>query len=119
MVILPAIALLSYTAKEGGIQQNVLTMIPSGEWCAIIVNILMYISILCSYPIYCPPINEIIEASGKGNEEWWYIVEHPTHKGLFVSDGRRLVLRIVQTLAIATVAYLVPNFGDIVSLDIL
>ena len=46
-------------------------------------------------------------------------MEHPTHKGLFVSDGRRLVLRIVQTLAIATVAYLVPNFGDIVSLDIL
>ena len=65
MVLLPTIALLSYTAKEGGIQQNVLTMIPSGEWCAVVVNILMYISILCSYPIYCPPINEIIEASGR------------------------------------------------------
>lgn len=73
MVILPAIALLSYTAKEGGIQQNILTMIPSSEWCAVLVNILMYISILCSYPIYCPPINEIIEASSRWTEidGWW------------------------------------------------
>ena len=47
------------------------------------------------------------------------IVTHPTHKGLFVTDSRRLILRILQTLGIATVAYLVPNFGDIVSLDIL
>lgn len=63
MVLLPIIALFSYSGKEGGIQQNILTMIPSNEICALIVNIMMYFSVLFSYPIYCPPVNEVLEAS--------------------------------------------------------
>lgn len=62
MVLLPMVALLSYSGKEGGIQQNILTMIPSKEICALIVNIMMYLSVLFSYPIYCPPVNEVLEA---------------------------------------------------------
>ncbi|KAK8804266.1 hypothetical protein WA171_000358 [Blastocystis sp. BT1] len=109
MVLLPMVALLSYSGKEGGIQQNILTMIPSKEICALIVNIMMYLSVLFSYPIYCPPVNEVLEAS----------VKNKKHFGLFVSDSRRLILRISQTLVIAFIAFIVPNFGDIVSLDIL
>lgn len=62
-VLLPTLALLSYSAKEGGIQQNVLTMIPSREPAAVIVNLMMYLSVLLSYPVYGPPINEVLEAS--------------------------------------------------------
>ena len=47
------------------------------------------------------------------------VVKNKKHFGLFVSDSRRLVLRIAQTLVIAFIAFIVPNFGDIVSLDIL
>lgn len=47
------------------------------------------------------------------------VVEKTKTWGPFVSDVKRLVLRTVQTLAIAFVAFIVPNFGDIVSLDIL
>ena len=46
MVLLPVLALLSYSAKEGGIQQNILLMIPEREVCAIIVNVMMYLSCL-------------------------------------------------------------------------
>ena len=38
---------------------------------------------------------------------------------MFVSDGKRVGLRALQTLVIAVIAYAVPNFGDVVSLDIL
>ena len=62
-VLLPTLALLSYSAKEGGIQQNVLTMIPSREPAAVIVNLMMYLSVLLSYPVYGPPINEVLEAN--------------------------------------------------------
>ena len=71
MVILPIVALLAYSGKEGGgaarawgiggIQQNILLMIPEKEICAIIVNVIMYICCLFTYPIYSVPINEVVE----------------------------------------------------------
>ena len=63
--VLPVVALLSYSAKEGGIQQNVLTMIPSREPAAVVVNLMMYLSVLLSYPIYGPPVNEVLEAGSE------------------------------------------------------
>ena len=64
-VVLPVVALLSYSAKEGGIQQNVLTMIPSREPAAVVVNLMMYLSVLLSSPIYGPPVNEVLEAGSE------------------------------------------------------
>ena len=64
-VVLPVVALLSYSAKEGGIQQNVLTMIPSREPAAVVVTLMMYLSVLLSYPIYGPPVNEVLEAGSE------------------------------------------------------
>lgn len=37
-------------------------------------------------------------------------------KGWFVSDTRRVVYRVAQTVGISLVAWFMPNFGDIVSL---
>lgn len=74
MVVLPMLALFSYSGKEGihmiewlyegGISQNILLMIPSNEIIAITVNIMMFLSCLFTYPIYSPPLNEVLEASG-------------------------------------------------------
>lgn len=36
-----------------------------------------------------------------------------------MSDRKRVGLRFLQTLVVAVIAYAVPNFGDVVSLDIL
>ena len=65
MVLLPVLALLSYSAKEGGIQQNILLMIPEREVCAIIVNVMMYLSCLFTYPLYSDVINESLEQGGR------------------------------------------------------
>lgn len=65
MVLLPVLALLSYSAKEGGIQQNILLMIPEREVCAIIVNVMMYLSCLFTYPLYSVVINESLEQGGR------------------------------------------------------
>ena len=65
MVLLPVLALLSYSAKEGGIQQNILLMIPEREVCAIIVNVMMYLSCLFTYPLYSVAINESLEQGGR------------------------------------------------------
>lgn len=65
MVVLPMLALFSYSAKEGGISQNILLMIPSNEVIAVCVNVMMYLSCLLTYPIYSPPLNEVLEASGR------------------------------------------------------
>ena len=65
MVLLPVLALLSYSAKEGGIQQNILLMIPEREVCAITVNVMMYLSCLFTYPLYSVVINESLEQGGR------------------------------------------------------
>ena len=36
-------------------------MIPEKEICAIIVNVIMYICCLFTYPIYSVPNNEVVE----------------------------------------------------------
>lgn len=109
MVLLPMLALLSYSGVEGGIQQNILLMIPSNAVPAVIVNVMMFLSCLFTYPIYTPPLNEVLEAS----------VSSPSTLWLFVSDSRRFLYRLAQTVVISLVAYCFPRFGDIVSLDIL
>ena len=65
MVLPPVLALLSYSAKEGGIQQNILLMIPEREVRAIIVNVMMYLSCLFTYPLYSVVINESLEQGGR------------------------------------------------------
>lgn len=70
MVLLPMLALFSYSGKEGGISQNILLMIPSNEVVAIIVNVMMFLSCLFTYPIYSPPLNEVLEASGRSLKVW-------------------------------------------------
>ena len=38
---------------------------------------------------------------------------------LFVSDAKRVLLRIAQTVGVSVIAYLFPYFEKIISLDIL
>lgn len=109
MVLCPMLALFAYSGVEGGIQQNILLMIPAKSVPAVIVNIMMFLSCLFTYPIYTPPLNEVLEAS----------IREPRSVWIFVSDSKRLGLRIAQTVVISAIAYLFPRFGDIVSLDIL
>ncbi|OAO15593.1 10 transmembrane domain, possible aa transporter [Blastocystis sp. ATCC 50177/Nand II] len=106
MVILPIVALLSYSGKEGGIQQNILLMIPEKEICAIIVNVIMYICCLFTYPIYSVPINEVVEQAIKKKSSAW----------VFVSDPKRLFYRVLQTVVISFIAFLFPAFADVISL---
>ena len=40
-------------------------MIPSREPAAVVVNLMMYLSVLLSYPIYGPPVNEVLEAGSE------------------------------------------------------
>ena len=103
------LALFAYSGVEGGIQQNILLMIPAKSVPAVIVNIMMFLSCLFTSPIYTPPLNEVLEAS----------IREPRSVWIFVSDSKRLGLRIAQTVVISVIAYLFPRFGDIVSLDIL
>ena len=44
------------------------------------------------------------------------LVKNIRTTGIFVSDSKRLLLRIAQTLIISIIAWFLPNFGDIVSL---
>ena len=70
---------------------------------------MMFLSCLFTYPIYSPPLNEILEET----------VRNKKSVGIFVSDSTRLIYRILQTIGISIVAYFCPFFGDIISLDIL
>ena len=69
----------------------------------------MFLSCLFTYPIYSPPLNEILEET----------VVNKRTVGIFVSDNTRLMYRILQTIGISLVAWFCPFFGDIISLDIL
>ena len=40
-------------------------MIPSREPAAVVVNLMMYLSVLLSYPIYGPPVNEVLDAGSE------------------------------------------------------
>lgn len=70
---------------------------------------MMFLSCLFTYPIYSPPLNEILEETMKNKKSM----------GIFVSDSKRLTCRILQTVMISFIAYICPFFGDIISLDIL
>lgn len=70
---------------------------------------MMFLSCLFTYPIYSPPLNEILEETVKNKKS----------VGIFVADSTRLTYRILQTIGISIVAYICPFFGDIISLDIL
>lgn len=70
---------------------------------------MMFLSCLFTYPIYSPPLNEILEETVKNKKS----------VGIFVADSTRLTYRILQTIGISFVAYICPFFGDIISLDIL
>lgn len=109
LIILPLLAFLSYSSSPGGIKSNILLSIPETHPTAIIVSIMMFLSCLFTYPIYSPPLNEVLEET----------IKNKRTTGIFVSDPTRLMYRILQTLMISLVAWFCPFFGDIISLDIL
>ena len=109
LIVLPLIAFLSYSSAPGGIKSNILLSIPEEKPIAIVVSLMMFLSCLFTYPIYSPPLNEILEET----------VPNKKTVGIFVSDSRRLCYRILQTVGISLVAWFCPFFGDIISLDIL
>ena len=47
----------------GGIKQDILLSIPKENVISIIISIMMFLSCLFTYPIYSPPLNEILEES--------------------------------------------------------
>ena len=109
LIVLPLVAFLSYSSAPGGIKSNILLSIPEEKPIAIAVSMMMFLSCLFTYPIYSPPLNEILEET----------VPNKKTVGIFVSDARRLCYRILQTVGISLVAWFCPFFGDIISLDIL
>ena len=106
LIILPLLAFLSYSSSPGGIKSNILLSIPETHPTAIIVSIMMFLSCLFTYPIYSPPLNEVLEET----------IKNKRTTGIFVSDPTRLMYRILQTLMISLVAWFCPFFGDIISL---
>lgn len=38
---------------------------------------------------------------------------------MFVSDPKRLIYRIIQTVVVSFIAFMFPAFADVISLDIL
>ena len=88
---------------------DILLSIPSDNPAAIIVSIMMFLSCLFTYPIYSPPLNEILEEP----------IRNKKTVGIFVSDSKRLIYRILQTVMISTIAWFCPFFGDIIFFDIL
>ena len=83
--------------------------IPSTNPAAIIVSLMMFVSCLFTYPIYSPPLNEILEET----------IRNKKTAGLFVADSRRLIYRLLQTVMISVIAWFCPFFGDIIFFDIL
>lgn len=83
---------------------DILLSIPSDNPAAIIVSIMMFLSCLFTYPIYSPPLNEILEET----------IRNKKTVGIFVSDSKRLIYRLLQTVMISTIAWFCPFFGDII-----
>ena len=65
LVLMPMLAYFAYRGSPNGMSQNVLISIPSTSIFSVIINILMFISCLFTYPIITPPLNGIIEANCK------------------------------------------------------
>ncbi|KAK8819624.1 hypothetical protein WA556_002612, partial [Blastocystis sp. ATCC 50177/Nand II] len=109
LLLFPLLALMSFYSSPAGIKQDILLSIPETHPISIIISIMMFLSCLFTYPIYSPPLNEILEETVKNKKS----------VGIFVADSTRLTYRILQTIGISIVAYICPFFGDIISLDIL
>lgn len=60
---MPMAAYFSYRGSPGGMEQNVLVSIPTGQAASTIINLCMFVSCLFTYPIITPPLNEIIESN--------------------------------------------------------
>lgn len=88
---------------------DILLSIPSTNPAAIVVSLMMFVSCLFTYPIYAPPLNEILEET----------IRNKKTAGMFVADSRRLIYRLLQTVMISTIAWFCPFFGDIIFFDIL
>ena len=128
LVAMPMAAYFSYRGSPEGMAQNVLVSIPTGQVASTVINLCMFVSCLFTYPIITPPLNEIIE----GNcYDYWKrkdvcvkgmtlsIVKNKTEKCMFVTDTKRFLVRVIQTVCISLVAYFFPYFEKIISLDIL
>ena len=63
LVVMPMAAYFSYRGSPGGMEQNVLVSIPTGQAASTIINLCMFVSCLFTYPIITPPLNEIIESN--------------------------------------------------------
>lgn len=120
LLILPLLAFFSYSNSPstrtdrsvsipGGILSDILLSIPSTNPAAIVVSLMMFVSCLFTYPIYAPPLNEILEET----------IRNKKTAGMFVADSRRLIYRLLQTAMISTIAWFCPFFGDIIFFDIL
>ena len=120
LLILPLLAFFSYSNSPstrtdrsvsipGGILSDILLSIPSTNPAAIVVSLMMFVSCLFTYPIYAPPLNEILEET----------IRNKKTAGMFVADSRRLIYRLLQTVMISTIAWFCPFFGDIIFFDIL
>lgn len=120
LLVLPLLAFFSYSnspskhidrsvSNPGGILSDILLSIPSTNPAAIVVSLMMFVSCLFTYPIYAPPLNEILEET----------IRNKKTAGMFVADSRRLIYRLLQTAMISTIAWFCPFFGDIIFFDIL
>lgn len=86
-------------------KDDILQSLPEGHWLGIPVNLLMVITVIGGFPLWMEPVNEMVEG------HWG-----PCTKGRwFISNPVYITFRIVEIVCISLVAYLVPFFGDILS----
>ncbi|OAO14008.1 hypothetical protein AV274_4300, partial [Blastocystis sp. ATCC 50177/Nand II] len=91
LLLFPLLALMSFYSSPAGIKQDILLSIPETHPISIIISIMMFLSCLFTYPIYSPPLNEILEETVKNKKS----------VGIFVADSTRLTYRILQTIGIS------------------
>ena len=119
LVAMPMAAYFSYRGSPEGMAQNVLVSIPTGQVASTVINLCMFVSCLFTYPLITPPLNEIIEGNCDVKGMTLSIVKNKTEKCMFVTDTKRFLVRVIQTVCISLVAYFFPYFEKIISLDIL
>lgn len=104
---IPATVIYGSVRNEQGevmIASNLVNSLPDNSVWGVLINVLMWISCVCSVPVLLPSTSEVLEKNCPEMK--------PT---FFVQDKGRLVIRFAQVAGLLMIAYLLPFFGDIIN----
>lgn len=100
------------------IKSNIVSNLPSSSGWAVLINLLMWLSCMCSEPVLLSSTNELLEKNcgGRGGELWIGPVKS---NSFLVNEPKRLWVRFAQIAGLSFISYVLPFFGSIVNLYIL